>query len=137
MSARTLWSALVASAVVLATGTGITAGGTTTNNQLVDFNQQTGELWGYPTGQPLATYLHGPQTVHLQADLTRFAPPDPCRVFAQIWNDTIKFDDKHGVESTQVFNVLLTLQSDFQCSASINSDNGVPQPIVYITPIAN
>jgi hypothetical protein len=137
MKIRMLWSGLAASAVLLAAGTALPGGtASTTENQLVDFNQSTGELWAYPTGKPITTYLHGKHTVHALADLSRFLPPDPCMGLAQAWNATVAYDDGHQVRSAFVFEVLLTLMSDFQCRATVTSTNGTPQPIVVITPIA-
>lgn len=137
---RVLWSGLAASAVLLATGTALPGGSTaTTDNQLVDFNEQTGELWAYPKGQTLATYLHGPKTVHVLADLSKFLPPDPCFGLAQAWNATVRWEERHGdrAESRFVFQVLLTLMSNFQCRATVTSSTGTPQPIVVIAPSAN
>jgi len=138
MKIRFVLSALTAATVLLGTGAALSDTTATTSNQLVDYNKQSGELWAYPVGQGLATYLHKPETVHVLADLSRFAPPDPCRPLAQAWNLTVQFDTKYHVNSRVVFDVLLTVMSDFQCRASVTSvTNGVPQPIVYIQPTAN
>jgi hypothetical protein len=139
MKARMMWSVLAASAVMLAAGTAFSGGGVTTDNELVDFDRTTGELWAYPSGQPLATYLHRPDTVHVLADLSRFTPPDPCRELAHTWNQVVKFDTHKHVTSTVIFEILLTLMSDFQCRANVTSPpptNGVPSPIMFIAPAA-
>jgi hypothetical protein len=136
MKTRLLWSGLVASAVVLATGTAFSGGAGTSDNLLVDFNQATGELLGYPNGGGLTTYLHTPQTHHVIADLSHFAPPDPCRELAHTWNKVVRWDERKNVTSTFVFEVLLTLMSDYQCHATVTSIDGTPQPIVYIAPSA-
>jgi hypothetical protein len=137
MKIRLLCGALAASAVLLLAGTAFPGGtSSTTDNLLVDFNPQTGELWAYPTGQGLATYLHDAKTVHAEADLSRFLPPDPCFGLAHAWNATVRYDVSHAAESRFVFDVLLSLMSNFQCSASVTSTNGTPQPIVVITPTA-
>ena len=136
---RIVWSSLAASAVLLVAGTAFPGGGATTDNQLIDFNQSTGELWGIPKGAPgVATYLHDASTVHALADLKGFTPPDPCRGLAEAWNATARYEasreGKTGRETTFVFEILLTLMSDFKCSATVTSSTGTPQPIVVIAP---
>jgi hypothetical protein len=144
MKIRMLWSALAASSVLLVAGTALPGGPmATTNNELVDYNQQTGELWAYPSGQGLATYLHDGKTVHVAADLTHFLPPDPCFGLAHAWNNAVAWEDRNAGEKNHVavkfvFEVLLTLMSNFQCRASVTSStNGSPQPIVVIAPTSN
>jgi len=132
-----LWSGLSASAIMLAGGAAFTGGATTSDNLLVDYNQKTRELSAYPTGGALATYLHQPTTVHLAGNLTHFAPPDPCRPIAELWNLTVQDDERFGVTSTFIFDALLTIMSDLQCHATVTSTNGAVQPIVVITPTAN
>lgn len=140
MKMRIVWSGLAASAVVLATGTGM-SGPTplaTSSNQLVDFDPTTSQLSAYPAGEALTTYLHQPTTVHLPGNIFTFTPPDPCRPIVEAWNVTVEYDDKRGVTSTFVFEALLSLMSDFQCHATItNPTTGNPLPIVYITPTSN
>jgi len=131
-----LWSGLSASAVMLAGGAALSGGATTSTNLLVDYNQTTRELHAYPAGKALTTYLHEATTQHLASDLTRFAPPDPCRPIAEAWNLTVQYDERFGVTSTFIFDLLLTVMSDFQCHASVTNTNGPPQPIVLITPTA-
>jgi hypothetical protein len=140
MKARMMWSVLAASTVMLVAGTAFSGGGVTTDNELVDFNQATGELLAYPKNEPLATYLHLPDTHHVLADLGRFAPPDPCRELAHTWNQVVRYDAHKGVQSNFVFEILLTLMSDYQCRATVTS-NGPPTPnnpvpIVSIAPTA-
>ncbi|HEY8039439.1 MAG TPA: hypothetical protein VIF15_06580 [Polyangiaceae bacterium] len=137
MKTRWVWSGLTASAVMMATGLAFSGGTTTSDAQLMDFNQATGELWAYPDGQALSTYLHEPRTRHVLADLARFAPPDPCRPLAEAWNFTVRYDQRFGVRSTFVFDVLLVTMAEFQCRATVTSVAGQPQPIVIITPTAN
>jgi hypothetical protein len=129
------WSGLSASAVLLAAGAAFSGGATTSDNTLVDYVQATRHLSAYPAGQSSpTTYLHDPAAVHALANLTRFAPPDPCLPLANAWNLTVEFDQHYGVTSTFVFDVLLTVMSDLQCHATIASTSGAVQPIVVITP---
>lgn len=130
---RVLCSGLAASAVLLVSGVAF-SGGTPTPVQLMDYNRTTGELWAYPQGQPLATYLHQPTTVHEKALLSHFLPPDPCLPLAHVWNVVVDYDQRSGQVSTPVFDALLEVMSRFQCSARINADSGSPQPIVTIAP---
>jgi hypothetical protein len=132
-----LWSGLSASVVMLAGGAAFSGGPTTSDNRLVDYDQKTRQLSAYPTGGALTTYLHQPTTVHALANLTAFAPPDPCIPIVEAWNLTVQDDARFGVTSTFVFDVLLTLMSDLQCHASVTSTSGAPQPIVTITPTDN
>ncbi len=122
MNMRTIWSSLAASAIVLATGTAFSGGGVV--NELIDFDQSTGQLSAYPAGsQSIATYLHRPSTVHLPS-VGVFTPPDPCTGLADAWNLTVKYDDRHDTNSTFVFEALLTIMSDFKCSATVTTTNG-------------
>jgi hypothetical protein len=134
---KLLWSGLASSAVMLAAGAALSGGATTSDNRLVDYDQTTRVLSGYPTGGALTTYLHQPTTVHLAGNLTAFAPPDPCIPVVDIWNLTVEDDARFGVTSTFVFDVLLTIMSDLQCHASVTSTNGSGNPIVTITPVSS
>ncbi|HEX3344990.1 MAG TPA: hypothetical protein VHS09_10480 [Polyangiaceae bacterium] len=129
-----LWSGLSASAIVLAGGAALSGGATTSNNLLVDYDQKTHQLSAYPAGAALTTYLHQPTTVHLAGNLTKFAPPDPCRPIAELWNLTVQDDERFGVTSTFIFDALLTIMSDLQCHATVTSTTGAPQPITFIAP---
>jgi hypothetical protein len=140
MKMRILLSGLAASAVLLAAGSALPGGPhtRTTNDQIVDFDQKTGELWAFPVAQGLTIYLHDHRTHHALADLSRFLPPDPCLPIAEAWNATVAYDGAHRVQSRFIFEVLLVLMADFQCRATVTSStNGTPQPIVVITPTAN
>src|ERR1700726_3449134 len=102
-----LWSGLSASAVTLAAGAALSGpAATSPNNRIVDFNQSTGELNAYVPAGSLATYLHQPTTTHLLSDLTKYAPPDPCRPISEIWNLTVQYDQRFGVRSTFIFDAL-------------------------------
>jgi hypothetical protein len=132
-----VWSGLSASVVMLAGGAAFSGGPTTSDNRLVDYDQKSRELSAYPAGGSLTTYLHQPATVHALANLSHYAPPDPCIPLATLWNLTVQDDSRFGVTSTFVFDVLLTLMSDLQCRATVTSTSGAPQPIVTITPTNN
>jgi hypothetical protein len=136
MTLRTIVSGTAAATLLLISGAAFPGGQTTTDDQLVDFNPSTGELWAYPKGQSMATYLHSHATRHLLADLSRFTPPDPCFPLAIVWNNAVRHDAKHGVVSTRLFERLLVLQSRFQCTASLTSVDGTPQPLLSVTPTA-
>jgi hypothetical protein len=132
-----VWSGLSASVVMLAGGAAFSGGPTTSDNRLVDYDQKSRELSAYPAGGALTTYLHQATTVHALANLSHYAPPDPCIPLATLWNLTVQDDSRFGVTSTFVFDVLLTLMSDLQCRATVTSTSGAPQPIVTITPTNN
>jgi hypothetical protein len=129
------WSGLSASVVMLAAGAAFSGGATTSENMLVDYVQATRHLSAYPAGHSSpTTYLHDPGAVHALANLSHFAPPDPCFPLANAWNLTVEFDQHYGVTSTFVFDVLLTVMSDLQCHATVTA-SGAVQRIVFITPI--
>jgi hypothetical protein len=138
MKIRILWSGLAASAVMLVAGAAF-SGGPAVDNRLFSFDPPTGHLTGLPlvTGGTLTTYLHDHSTLHVTADLTKFLPPDPCGPIARIWNDTVRYDTRHDVTSTYVFELLLTIMSDLQCRASVTSVAGTPAPITVIAPSAD
>lgn len=134
MKMRWIWSSLAASAVLFVSGAAFSGGSTTSVAQLMDFNKSTGELWAYPGGQGLTTYLHQPNTVHVAANLSHYLPPNPCLPLARVWNMVVEHDDRTGQASTPMFEALLVVMSRFQCSATVTADSGSPQPIVTIAP---
>lgn len=140
MTMRHVCSVLAASATLLVSGAAFSGGETTSLNQLTDYDTKTGELWAYPQNHPLTAYLHSPTTVHLEADLSTFLPPDPCLPLARAWNFTARFDAREHVRSTFVFNLLLSAMSDFRCSATVTSTGGgsdtSPPPIISLAPVA-
>jgi hypothetical protein len=138
MKMRIVWSGLAASAVMLAAGAAVSGGDSTSNNELVDYDQPTGKLWAYPDGQPLATYMHTPQTRHLRADLRRFEPPSPCFEYALLWDEALRYDDRFHQDSEPVFEALIGLMSQAKCSATVTSaDAPSPPPIVTFEPTSN
>jgi len=120
-----LWSGLSASVVMLAGGAALSGPPTPIDNRLLDYDQATRQLHGLPPSPANpAIYLHEPSTKHLLADLTKFAPPDPCYPLAEAWNLTVQYDQRYGVTSTFVFDTLLTIMSDFSCHAGVTSTGG-------------
>jgi hypothetical protein len=137
MKIHVLSSGLAAGALMLIAGAAFSGGMTTAKARLVTFDAKTGHLSAIPTGGALTTYLHDATTIHELADLTKLTPPDPCHGLAAAWNATVVYDDRHDVTSTFIFEALLSVMSDFQCSASVTSTSGTPNPIVVISPTAN
>jgi hypothetical protein len=134
-----LLGGLAASAVMLVAGTAFSGGNAaTTDNELVDFNQKTGELWAFPQGQSMQLYLHSHHSRHAVADLSRYLPPDPCLPIAEVWNELVATETNNGIRNVVVFGALLQLMTRFQCRASVTSvsDGASPQPIVVIAPSA-
>jgi hypothetical protein len=137
MRKRVLLGGVAAAAVLLFSGAAFSGGDITTEDLLQDFDSQTHILWGYPQGQQNPSqYLHSVLTEHLAADLSRFHPPSPCFPLAIAWNLTVEFDKIFHVQSTAVFEALLTVMSTDQCSATVTSTNGQPNPLVQIAPSA-
>jgi hypothetical protein len=121
MKMRIVWSGLVASAVLLASGAAFSGGTTTDVAELMDFDKSTSQLWAYPQGQALTAFQHTPHTQHLLAELSHLTPPDPCIPLGNFWNQIVRFDERHNVNSTLAFETLLTLMSDYQCRATVTS----------------
>ena len=139
MKIHALWSGLAASAVMLVAGAAF-SGGTGVDNRLFAYDANTGHLTGLPlvTGGMLTTYLHDTTTVHIEADLTHFLPPDPCLPVADAWNATVRYDARHPrANSTFIYDALLVLMSDLQCRATVTSIAGTPAPITVIGPSAD
>ena len=139
MKIRTLlWSGLSASAALLVAGVAFSGDhASTSSNRLIDYDRATRELSAERDGKTLMVYLHRNETRHLLADLSRFAPPDPCFRLADTWNETVKFDEHFHRNSTDAFDVLLILMSDFSCRANVTSTVGTPEPMVDIRPTAD
>jgi len=128
-------SGLAAGAVLLISGAALSGGVVTNSATLVNYDQTTSELWALPSGQPLASYLNQQFTSYLAADLTAYAPPDPCLPPAAAWNFTVAYDQRHHTHSTFIYNVLLTVQADLGCGAKVTAlTSGSPQPLLAITP---
>jgi len=139
MRIRMLLGGLAASAVMLVAGTAFSGGNAaTTDNELVDFNQRTGELWAFPTGRAMQLYLHSHHSQHALADLTRYLQPDPCLPIAEVWNELVATETNNGIRNVVVFGALLQLMTRFQCRATVTSvsDGSSAQPIVVIAPAA-
>jgi hypothetical protein len=137
MNKRMLVCGAAVSAVLLVSGAAFSGGQTSTSvDQLLDFNRQTGELWAFPPGQAVAVFQHSRQTVHAAADLSRFLPPDPCLPLARVWNIAVARENKPERNNPRLFEVLLGLMSDFQCNATITADmtTASPQPLLSISP---
>jgi hypothetical protein len=135
MKMRLVLSGLAAGAVMLSAGAAFSGGITTNTAQLVSFDSSTGELWAVPSGQNLTSYLNQKVTAYVAADLRLFEPPDPCFPPVAAWNFTVAYDQRHHTHSTFIYELLLGVMSDLQCSANVTSStNGTPQPLVAITP---
>jgi hypothetical protein len=134
MKMRAVSSMLVASAVTLVGGAAFSGGHTAAVNQLVDFDQSTGKLWAYPQNQSLTTYQHMPTTRHLEADVVRFEPPDPCDELIHMWNYAVDYDRRYHLNSTPIFESLISLMASNKCSAVVTSTSGSPPPIESIQP---
>jgi hypothetical protein len=124
-------------AVLLFSGAAFSGGPTTSLDKLMNFDRASGELLAYPQGMPLSTFIHSAHTQHALADLSRFLPPDPCTPLARVWNTAVRIETETGLRFPVIFEILLSLMSDFQCSASITTTN-VPsttaQPMISIKP---
>ena len=134
MKMRIVSSVLAASAATLLAGAAFSGGQRTDVNQLMDFDQSTGKLWAYPQNQPLATYQHTPATRHLEGDLRRFEPPDPCFELGHMWNYAVEYDRRYRTDSRPVFEALIGLMAASKCTASVTTTSGSPPPIESIAP---
>ena len=135
MKNRILTSALAISAVTLIAGAAFSGGPHSSDSQLVDFDQNTGRLWAVPQNQHNASeFQHTQYTLHLEGELGRFQPPDPCDELGHLWNFTVRYDRHYHVESVGVYEALLGLMAQNSCAATITSVGGSPPPIVSIAP---
>jgi hypothetical protein len=138
MNKRVFVCGAAATAVLLVSGAALSGGQTSSVDRLLDFNRRTGELWATPPHQNVALFLHSANTAHLAADLSRFLPPDPCLPLARVWNIAVAREERVGRPvSTGLFEVLIGLMSDFQCSATITTTTTTttaPQPMISISP---
>jgi hypothetical protein len=136
MKMRSLVSTLAAGAVLMVAGVAFSGGTSTTPAQLVSYDRASSTLWALPSGQPLSSYLNQKVTTYIEADITRFEPPDPCVPAVEAWNFTVKYDAATGQKSTFVFDLLLTAMSDLSCHATVTSvPGGSPTPLVAVQPI--
>jgi hypothetical protein len=146
MKKRALVCGAAVSAVLFVSGAAFSGGGLSASvDQLMDFDRSTGELWAIPPGQAVRAYVHTSQTAHLPADLSRFLPPDPCLPLARVWNIAVaRGTNENGRAHARLFQALLGLMSDFECSATITTfktdapatSTTSPQPMFSIAPTA-
>lgn len=134
MKIRIVSSALAISAVTFIAGAAFSGGSKASDNEIVDFDQNTGHLWAVPQHGNVALYQHTPQTIHLEGNLGRFAPPDPCDELVRLWNFTVHYDHAFRVDSRGVYEALLQLMAQNKCSATITVTSGSPPPITSIAP---
>jgi hypothetical protein len=137
MKIRIVSSALAISAVTLIAGAAFSGGHQSSDSQLVDFDQHTGRLWAVPQNGNVAEFQHTPQTIHLEGNLGRFEPPNPCDELGHLWNYTVHYDRNYHVESRGVYEALLGLMAQNSCGATITSTSGSPPPITSIAPNGN
>lgn len=136
MKIRIVSSALAIGAVTLIAGAAFSGGSKSSDNELVDFDQNTGRLWAVPQNGNVALYQHTPQTIHLEGNLGRFEPPDPCDELTRLWNFTVHYDRHFTTDSRGIYEALLQLMAQNKCSATITSTSGSPPPITTIAPNA-
>ena len=137
MKMRIVSSALAVGAVTMIAGAAISGGSKTNDNELVDFDPNTGHLWAVPQNGNAAEYLHTPKTIHLEGNLGRFEPPNPCDELTHLWNFTVHYDRHYSVSSRGVYEALLALMAQNKCGATITSTTGSPPPITSIAPNGN
>ena len=134
MKMRMVSSVLAVSAVTLVAGAAFSGGQTANVNQLMDFDQSSGKLWAYPQNQPLSIYQHTPRTRHLEGDLRRFEPPDPCFELGHMWNYAVSYDRRYHTDSRPIFESLIGLMAASKCSAAVTTTSGSPAPLESIAP---
>jgi hypothetical protein len=137
MKIRIVPSALAISAVTLIAGAAFSGGHQTSDSHIVDFEQNTGRLWAVPQNGNVSEYQHTPQTLHLEGDLGRFIPPDPCDELGHLWNFTVRYDRHYHTDSRPVYEALLGLMAQNACGATITSTSGSPPPLTSIAPNGN
>jgi hypothetical protein len=139
MNKRVFVCSAAATAVMLVSGAAFSGGSSTSVDRLLDFDRKTGELWASPPGRSVAVFQHSVHTQHLLANLSRFLPPDPCLPLAHVWNIQVAHEERTGRTNPVVFEVLLGLMSEHQCSATITTTTPTvtttsTQPLLSISP---
>jgi hypothetical protein len=136
MKIRIISSALAVSAVTLIAGAAFSGGVKSSDSELVDFDQKSGRLWAVPQHGNVAEFEHTPQTIHLEGDLGRYIPPNPCFELGHLWNFTVRYDRHYNTDSRAIYESLLTLMAQNSCGATITAVSGSPPPITSIAPNA-
>jgi hypothetical protein len=136
MKIRIVSSALAVSAVTLIAGAAFSGGSKTENSELVDFDQKSGHLWAVPHNGNATEFLHTPATIHLEGNIGRFEPPNPCDELTHLWNFTVRYDRHYQTDSRAIYESLLGLMAQNSCVATITAASGSPPPITSIAPNA-
>ncbi len=133
---KRIWLVLAVLLVaVLASGETLSA--TTQRVKVEDFDETTGQLFGYPNANPpLAQFVRTLETVHVNGPPINQFPNGPCRVLAVTWEFVVAITRETGETpvTRAIFDVLTQAMGVEQCSASILGDGASPPNIVSINP---
>jgi hypothetical protein len=142
---RKLSSLLTAAAMLALLGAAQPMSSHTHVVKLMDYDDETDVLAGYPNGQPpLGWYQRTAQTRHTAAVIGPFFPPNPCRGLSIAWNALlrqIQLSEQAAAGELQAddrpaFGRLLLRLAQHQCNVEITSDTSSnPEAIDEIHPV--
>lgn len=136
---RKLFALLTTLFLVCVAAPGRTGDTATSKVQLMDFEQQTGIVLGYPDGQPpLGWYRATQHTEFVPGPPSSRFPPRPCRGLAHAWNMIVRLQppsDFVAQLKQQALIHLLYNMSLHQCNVTIQNYVGeTPADIVQLNP---
>ena len=135
MAGRKLVATLVAATLLLVAGVVQSDQPVKGNVTLMDFEDETDVLLGYPDGTPpLGWFKRVQKTKFVPGFIDPQHPPNPCRVWTRVYNRVIARPLPPKAHA-QVMRVVLGKLAQHQCRADIERDaNSDPQPIISIEP---
>jgi hypothetical protein len=132
---RTLLSILIASGLLM--GSAQPASTVSGAVRLMDFEDDTGVLIGYPNGQiPLGWFKRTENTNFVIGPPGTQYPPNPCRGLAIAWNRLVESNQSDVQRGNVAFGRLLSRMAQHSCNADITRDTRTePQEILDIHPV--
>lgn len=136
MVRRKLLALLVAATVFCIAGAVHSDSPVSGNVTLMDFEDTTNTLLGYPDGTPpLGWFKRVPKTKYVPAFVDPKYPPNPCRAWTRLWNRVLTHPKLPAYTRQVLLTVVLRKLAQHQCRADIDRDaNSDPQTILSIQP---
>ena len=105
------------------------------NVTLMDYEESTSTLLGYPDGHPpIRWFIRTQVTKALPGIVDPQVPPNPCRVLTQIWN-LVLASKIPPMTKRKLQTRLIANMSKHECRADIQRDiDADPQPMLSIKP---
>jgi hypothetical protein len=130
-----LWALLLSVSVLTIAAVGNSAPFTHGNVTLMDFENKTDTLLGYPNGTPpLGWYQRTDKTANLAAVITPQLPPSPCKALSVVWNIVIT-KVPEGTARRAATRSILRAMTRHDCRANITRDESAnPAAVIDISP---